>query len=233
MIEVAVCDDDRKICTIIMDILDGYARKNYVQIRCHEFHSGESLLARLNGGDKFDLIYLDIEMKAINGIEVGRHIRTILKDYATEIVYISGLNGYDRQLFDVHPLHFISKPIDESIVISDLLIALERAQKYNGKFQYKKGQDVYNVPTGDIIFFESKGREVIIVTTKGSDTFYGTLENVMKEVSEYRFLFIHRSYLINYQHVAVRRYSEVVMSNGAVLPIGRTKRKELRGSLID
>ena len=49
------------------------------------------------------------------------------------------------------------------------------------------------------------------------------MEGIERDVAKYRFILIHRSYLINYQHVSIRRYSEVVMSNGAILPISRSK----------
>ena len=228
MVKIAICDDDVEICSLIENILIKYAALNALRIEAHIFYSGETLLKRLKDGDKFDLIYLDIEMKGINGVEAGLQIRKVMKDYTTEIVYISGKDGYDRQLFDVHPLHFISKPIKETLVIEDLLIAMVRREKHSGNFHYKKGQNSYIIPACDIIYFEGQDRKIKIVTTKGEDSFYGNLEDIERDVAEYRFILIHRSYLINYQHVAIRRYSEVVMSSGAILPISRSKQKELR-----
>ena len=132
------------------------------------FYSGESFLADIMQGNQFDLIYLDIEMDQINGIEVGRQIRKEMKDYTTEIVYVSGKDEYDRQLFEVQPLQFIPKPIASNIVIDDLKLALERSKK------------------------------------------------------------LHRSYLINFNHISIFRYDEVVMSNGDILPISQSRRKAIR-----
>lgn len=230
---VAICDDDKKICSQIENILLDYSNRNYLKLQVDVFFSGESLLSYLDQGNSYDLVYLDIEMGVTNGVEVGRQIRKVIKDYATEIVYISGKDGYDRQLFDVQPLHFIPKPIQASIVIDDLKLAMERAQKSNVFFQYQKAHDIYKPPISDIIYFESQNREIKIVTTRCEDLFYGNLEDIELKVAGHQFLRIHRSFLINYNHVAILRYSEVVMSNDVTLPIGRTKRQVFRNLQIN
>ncbi|MGF7060659.1 LytR/AlgR family response regulator transcription factor [Brassicibacter mesophilus] len=228
MINIAICDDDKAVCSQIENILLEYSSRAYLKIEPSVFFSGESLLDFLNQGNSFDLIFLDIELERINGVEVGRKIRKVFRNFNIEIVYISGNDGYDRQLFDVQPLHFIPKPIIPSIVIDDLKLALKRTQRTGGFFKYQKCYDIYKIPIGKIIYFESLNREVKIVTIDDEDSFYGSLENVALRVSKYQFLQIHRSYLINYKHATILRYSEVVMSNGKILPISRTKRQELR-----
>lgn len=230
---IAICDDDKKICSQIENILLDYSNKNCFKVEIDVFFSGESLLSYLAQGNSYDLVYLDIEMGVTNGVEVGLQIRKVMKDYATEIVYISGKDGYDRQLFDVQPLHFIPKPIRASTVIDDFKLAMERAKKINESFQYQKLHDLYKIPINDIIYFESQNREIKIVTTSCEDIFYGKLEDIELKVAGYQFLRIHRSFLINYNHVAILRYSEVVMSNDVTLPIGRTKRQEFRNLQIN
>lgn len=228
MIYIAVCDDDRSVCSQIENALLEYEKKHRMKMTIDVFYSGETLVQYMGQNHRYDLIYLDIEMGTMNGVEVGRILRKEHKNFSTEIVYISGKDGYDRQLFDVQPLHFIAKPIDESSVIDDLELALERAHKLGGYFQYKKGYDTYKVAISEIIYFESLNREVKMVTTKGTEFFYSSLSEVMLSVAQYQFLQIHRSYLINYHHASILRYSEVVMSDGTTLPISKSKREEFR-----
>ncbi len=118
-------------------------------------------------------------------------------------------------------------------MIDDLKLAMERAQKRNVFFQYQKAHDIYKISINDIIYFESQNRETRIVTTKGEAFFYGTLEDTELKVTGHQFLRIHRSFLINYHHVVILRYSEVVMSNDISLPISRTKRQEFRNLQIN
>jgi DNA-binding LytR/AlgR family response regulator len=232
-LRIAVCDDDNRICNQIEKTLLDHAKKNSLNINVEIFDSSSSILKYLYKGCEFDLIYLDIEIDEMNGIEVGSQIRNVLKSQTTEIVYISGIDGYDRQLFNIHPLHFIPKPINDDLVIDDMLVAMDRSKKYKQSFSYKKDKSVYYVPLGNIIYFEGQNRMIKIVKTDGEDEFYGVLDSVTNELSDYMFIRIHRSYLINYNHISKSIYSEVEMSNGHVITIGRNKRKALRNYQID
>lgn len=228
MINIAICDDNKDVCSQMENILFEYAYKKKLKIDVSVFFSGESFLDFLNQGNTFDLTYLDIEIGKINGVEVGKHIRKVMKNYCMEIVYISGNEGYERQLFDVQPLHFIPKPINGSIVIDDMKLAMERSKTLKGFFTYQKGYNTYKVPLDQVLYFESLNREMKIVTTTYHDTFYRNMDDVYLSVCQHNFLQIHRSYVINYNHAAQLKYSEIVMSNGELLPISRSRRSELR-----
>lgn len=228
MFKVAICDDDKVICSQIEEIILKYGTKSYLKIDIAVFYSGETLLNYIEQVSQFDLIYLDIEMGKINGIEVGRQIRKVMKDYITEIVYISGKDEYDRQLFDVQPLHFIPKPINPNIIIEDLNLAVTRSKSETHFFKYNKGRNRVKVLGKDIIYFESVDREIKIVSIDKEDYFYGKMAQILTAVSNYQFVRIHRSYLINYNHVNIFKYDEVMMSNGEVLPISQSRRKEIR-----
>ncbi len=228
MFKVAICDDDQAIAWQIEDVILKYSKKSYLKIDIEIFYSGESLLSYIEQDNQFDLIYLDIEMGGKNGIEVGRQIRKVMKDYTTEIVYISGKDEYDRQLFDVQPLHFIPKPINPNLIIEDLKLAIKRLRKETAFFKYNRGKNRFKVAVQNIVYFESVNREIKIVSTEKEDCFYGNMEEILAAVSNYQFIRIHRSYVINYNHVSVFKYDEVIMSNGNVLPISQSRRKQIR-----
>jgi DNA-binding LytR/AlgR family response regulator len=233
MINIAICDDNKYICSQIETILLDYSQTEPIKINVHIFYTGESLLEYINKNNTFHIIYLDIELGQMNGVEVGKYIRQTMKDYKTEIIYISGNDSYDRQLFDVQPLHFIPKPIQKNTVIDDLNLAMEHLNISEHYFTYQKGHDMYNIPISEILYFESRKREIIIVTTTFEDTFYENLDVIAKELLDYQFFQIHRSYLMNYKHAKIIRYTEVVMSNSVVLPIGKTKRSAFRKMQIN
>lgn len=228
MFKVAICDDEQVICSQIESILLDYSKRTHLELDIIVFYSGEQLYKYMEVGQGFDLIYLDIEMEPINGLEIGKKIRNTMLDYKTDIVFISGKDGYDRQLFDVQPLHFIPKPIEASIVIKDLKLAMLRADKLGGIFRYNKANELYKIPIKNIIYFESFGREIKIVTVNNEDTFYGTMEKVLEVMGKYQFIMVHRSYIVNYKHISIFKYEEVIMSDGTNIPISQPRRKEVR-----
>ena len=118
MFKIAICDDVPVVCSEIKDIIMNLEDKaKYPKIEVGIFQSGEALIDSINEEGPYDLLFLDIELGEINGVEIGHIIREQMEDYVTKIVYISSKDIYDRQLFDVQPLHFIKKPIDPEKVI--------------------------------------------------------------------------------------------------------------------
>ncbi|SHH71099.1 two component transcriptional regulator, LytTR family [Clostridium collagenovorans DSM 3089] len=233
MFKVAICDDEVCICSQLEKILLAHSKRSFLKIEIETFLSGEELFRYILCNNFFDLIYLDIEMGDMSGIDVGKELRKKLKDYKTEIVFISGKDQYDRQLFDVQPLHFIPKPINAETVIKDLELAIEKSNNLNAYFKYKKRSDSFKIPIEDIIYFESMNREIRIVTVNGEDFFYGLLKDVFLTLANHQFVKIHRSYVINYHHTVSFKYDEVTMSNDKILPISQSKRKEIRAMQLN
>ena len=198
MLYIAVCDDNRQVCSEMETILLEYSKKTGVMLEVEVFYNGESFLNYQEQGNMFDLVYLDIEMEQGNGLEVGHQLRNVWKNYGIEIVYISGKEGYDRKLFEYQPLHFLTKPFSKEELIGVLELAMVRAKKQEKFFEYKKRTEIHRVPVHEILYFESLKREVRIVTDKGEDIFYAILDEIEKDLSDSQFVRIHRSYFINY-----------------------------------
>ncbi len=227
MIRIAICDDDHNICTQLEKIILDFQEQVMKDLEVEVFYSGESLLEHIKTEDGFDLIFLDIELEGITGVEVGELLRHDLEDYTTKIVYISSKNSYDRQLFEVQPLHFLEKPLDKEKVIRDINLTMKMLEKENRWFSFKIGKDVHRIPVKDIIYFESTGREVKLVGVGGTFHFYDKIEAISGKVFEAQFMQPHRSYLINYDHVVSIRKDEIIMSNKDKIPVSRLRYKEV------
>ncbi|MDD3306210.1 MAG: LytTR family DNA-binding domain-containing protein [Acetobacterium sp.] len=228
MFNIAICDDQREICTEIENIILEYKKSTLQEMQIEVFYSAEKLGIYMDNEHNFDLIFLDIEMKGFNGLDLGRKIREEMDNQITQIVYVSGKDSYFKDLFEVRPMHFLSKPVEPDQVIKDIELAMKLANRLGCVFSYKKGSETHKLPIKNIIYFQSVNREIKIVTTTGVELFYGKLQEVFRQVAKYRFITIHKSYIINYEQVANFKYDEVVMSDSACLPISQLKRKEVR-----
>ncbi len=228
MFRIAICDDEQVICSQIENFILKYAAVSNEKIDTQVFYSGEELIRFLEMGQSFDLIFLDIELKLISGIEVGKKIREEMDNQILQIVYVSGKDNYYRDMFDVRPMHFLHKPVVEAEIIKDVRLAMKLTDKLGGVFIYKKGHEIYRQPVKNILYFESSNREVKMVTSEGEEVFYGKLDEVYDQVAKYHFMYIHKSYIVNYFYVTKFRYEEVTMSNMEVLPISQARRKSTR-----
>lgn len=228
MFRIGICDDEPFVCSKIEEIILNYGILAYEKIDVEVFCSGEELYEYIKCENYLDMIFLDIELKKLNGIELGKIIRNEMKNEITQIVYFSSKENYAMELFKVRPLNFLIKPIDNLKVIEMVNKAMELLNKLDIYFKYKQGHNFCKKEIKDIIYFESDNRQVKMVTTTGEITFYGTLSEIHSQLESHKFFFIHKSYLVNYYHVAEFYYDKLVMTNSQTLPISQSKRTEVR-----
>lgn len=108
---IAICDDEINICTGLEEMLQKIMQEFNVQFEIEPWFSGERLCQDLDAGNRYELIFLDIQMLTLNGIDVGKLIRNDLNDFKTQIVYISYHKDYAIHLFKTQPLDFLVKPL--------------------------------------------------------------------------------------------------------------------------
>lgn len=232
MFRIGICDDEATICTEIESIILEYSKTCLETLEVETFSSGEELCEYMKTGKEFDLLFLDIELKLMNGVEVGKFIRNELKNEEIFIVYISARDNYYDQLFDIRPMHFLHKPLETEKVIGDIEKAMELSGRLEKSFTYNKSYELYKKEIKKILYFEAKGRKIRIVTRDGEDLFYGKLKDVFSRLEKYRFLFIHQSYLVNHAHIIMFTHTEITVTNNDILPISRQKKEEVLATLV-
>ena len=105
MYRIAICDDEEIVCSQFEQVLEPYIWEKKIDLDV--FYSGEELIEVLAEGQHFDLIFLDIELCMMNGVEVGKYIRNKLGNENVQIVYISAKRQYAMELFETRPMNFL------------------------------------------------------------------------------------------------------------------------------
>lgn len=232
MIRVAVCDDVREVVIQLKDYLLEYQELKGQRLDIKSFYNAEDLFDYLKKNN-CDLILLDIELVKMNGVELGQLIRNELNDHSTQIVYISAKNSYDRQLFDVQPLNFLPKPIDKNKLFKSIDLTAFLMKGKERVFVFENKPRIYRIKLNDILYFESCDHYYKVVTMSGTYEFKSTLSDIMEQISDSRFIQVHRSYIINYDNSAQSKYEEVIMLNGDRIPISRDRRKAVKKLFIE
>lgn len=231
MIRVAVCDDIGEVVAQITEYLEEYQVIKSQRVEIVPFFNAEDLWEYLKS-NSCDLIILDIELVKMNGVELGHLIRTELNDHSMNIIYISALDTYDRQLFDVQPLNFLPKPIDKEKLFDMLDLAIRLLDDKNHIFVFKDKDGSHRLRVKEILYFESFAHNFKIITTNENYEFRASLSDIMSKLSNFGFIQVHRSYIVNYDQIKAIKYDEVIMSNNDAIPISRNKRKETREALM-
>lgn len=230
MIKIAICDDDIKLCSCLERMIMEYAREHAVDIFITVYYMGSRFLSDLPD-ISYDMVFLDICLKDISGIEVGKRVRSTPCGNKLRITYISTFKDYALQLFRIHPYDFLLKPIRRSELDRVLDELTEILREKNKIFQYRVKNTYNRIPYQEIMYFFSEDKKIHIVTTGSEILFWGKLREVQEETKGH-FLLIHKSFLINCDYVHQYGYSSVIMEDGAVLNISKANRAKVRERLM-
>ena len=233
MIMVAICDDEIKIGAELESTLMNIFSKLNIEYEIDVFFTGEELCKEMESGTHYDLIFLDIEFaqSGISGVELGRLIRDVHQNHLVSIVYISWEKNYALQLFDLQPLNFLLKPLEYEKIEEVVRQYLKISGLWQGEFTYKIGHDIFKVHIKNIVYLESRDRKLILHFANGKkEEFYGSIKETYREqLKRFDFLFIHNSYVVNYDYVSALKIDEVILADSRTsLPISKLKRPEIR-----
>lgn len=231
MYQIGICDDGKYICATIEAMIMQYAEIKELPVEVMVWYTGEGLVDYLKKGNRIDILFLDIELAELSGIEVGSFIRNQLEDRGMQILYISAKASYAQKLFKTQPLDFLIKPILQEQMNEVLELAVKIVGRNAEKFQFQCGRDYYYIPFGDIMYFVSEGRKIKIMTVHGEREFYGKIKELITKLSE-DFIMIHQSYAVNKNHISRYTYETVELTDGTILAISRVNRKQVREKLL-
>lgn len=227
MLKVAICDDENLIAHQIENNIYNTCIKEGIKVDTEVYYSGSTLEKAILTGQNFDLIYLDIQMANGDGITTAKNIRKM--DENVLIIFVSSYDRYLMELFQLDVFSFIKKPIDPDSFSKKFLEANQKICSRNSFFVFKYKNREYKILCKDILYFESKGRQVIIVMRNGETyTFNDKLSEVEKSLENGKipFLRIHQSYLVNYILIKSRSKADITLVNGLELPISEERQKE-------
>lgn len=230
MLRIGICDDDRFVCSELERYVEKYAQNNNISVDIDVFYSGADYLRYLEQNLPLHLLFLDIELGDLTGIEIGERLRKHLENEVTQIVFISSKESYAMRLFAVRPMNFLVKPIKLDQVNAIIREYLRLYDSLENFFRYQNGKCVELVLFSQIMFFQCKGKKIQIVQERPEIAvieFYGKMQDVLDQLKNNSFCQIHKSYIVNCNYVKQFKKDEVVLVNGESLPISRANKKNV------
>ena len=217
---IAVVDDEE----IIRQQIHGFIKKQKPESEISDFSTGEELLA---AGREFDIIFLDIQMKGIDGIETARVLRKQHKDMI--LIFITGRKEYVFQAFDVMAFHYLVKPIEETRFAEVFHRAVQEAvrrQKRAGRRLFVKTKDRSVTMEADrIVYIESMLKKVRIRTTEGMVEAYGSIKELERQLGQ-GFYRCHRAYLVNMAYITEYNFDTITLAGGQKVYLSKHKHNE-------
>lgn len=236
VLRIAVCDDDKRFAAKLEDMVRQEAMRVGFSVETETYSDGDTLVADIEKGYRYELIFLDIEMERVNGISAARAIRNM--DRSVLLIYVSGYEQYLKELFEVEPFRFLPKPVDDGKFCRYFQEACERIGETDAFYQFNFNKNIRRVALRDTVYFESRNRVVYIILDDGTEEyFYGKLNDVEKQLERscYHFLRIHQSYLVNYSYIKRMSFSDITLVSGhgkeISLRISEDREKKVRAQL--
>ena len=225
MLHIGICDDSFAARAQLRSVLEHNLYDRHAEYNIFEFSSGEGVLGWFaNHTAELDLLFLDIEMNAIDGMEAARRIRE--QNQTIQLVFVTGYADYVFDGYSVGALDYLIKPVQPEHldqVLVRTFAAMHRAA--DTVYLCHNSDGVYRIPRQEILYFSSDRRLITCVTTTRSYTFYGKLDEVESELNDPSFLRIHQRYLIRKDSVGRVTDNSVRIQNKD-LPISRSYKKE-------
>ena len=221
MLRIGICDDVYDARLVLRSALERVLEKRRVQGQFWEFSSGEGLLGWLeHHAGELDIVFLDMEMGELDGMETARRLRAA--DEGLQLVFVTGYADHVFDGYSVGALGYLMKPPRNEQLES----VLDRAQtalmrQLDQAYICRSGETYYRIPMGKILYFASDRRQVECVTPDRTYTFYGKLDAVAADVGS-RFVRIHQRYLVRAGAVARLESGEVTLQDGTRLPVSRS-----------
>lgn len=200
MIKIAVCDDEKQVRLRLLTIIQQYFSEIKREVWVAGFKRGQELLS---AKVRFDIIFLDIEMPELNGIETAKKLRKW--DVTSKIIYVTNYDHYQRNAYEVHAFDYISKPIKDT----DIFKTLGEAVRYldnaieKQKCVFETEEGLVTIEIEDIYYFEYSCRRVIIHTTQGNYFASYSLKELYEKFKKYNFESPHKSFIVNLLYLTI------------------------------
>lgn len=229
MLSIAVCDDELLFCARLSEKIRCMMERLGRTCVIRQFQSGTELLET---NEQFDIIFLDILMTDLNGMDTAKRVRE--RAYDKLLVFISSSPDYVWESYEVEAFWYLVKPVSEKKLEQVLRRAVAKAEE--GPQEYliiQKERRPRKLFLKDICYFEIRGRVIELHGTEGVLPYYGQLGDLEKQLSGKGFFRCHKSIVVNLAYVDTYSHQEVVLENGERLPIARRRYESFCQTLLE
>ena len=226
----AICDDNlvhaHLLESCLIDALDS-------DIECDIYQSGDALLDIIfNTENRYDMLFLDIEMDGNNGIETANVIRE--KDEKLLIVFVTSHSQYMKECFQCMPFRFMMKPVEQEELEEILKAAKKKLAHSQTIIGIKVNKMMVQLYTDDIIFCESTAHYMTIYTKQESYRVRMTMEQLTEMLPYPAFCRVHRSFMVHFKYVkSIKDKSILLYADERMIPIGRNYKNNVINSFTN
>lgn len=234
MIKIAFCDDDTAILRTLQALLDQYRTQRNQSIAYTAFQSPLELLAEIERGVRYDILFLDVLMPGQTGMDAAAEIRRY--DRNVKIIFLTSSAEFAVDSYTVGAYFYQLKPIGEDSFFRLMDSAIDACQKERSDSLILRCKDgITRVELWKIEYCEVL-HHTLLIHLEGGKVLEssGSLDELYKHLALYGgFVRPHRSYIVNLEYVRSLSYKAITMASQAEIPIPRGKFQELKDTYLE
>lgn len=234
MIKIAFCDDDSAVLSDLHRLLALYRAEKDIEIDDVSFHSPLDLIAEIEQGSRFDILFLDVLMPGENGIDAAAEIRNYDKN--AKIIFLTSSSEFAVQSYTVNAFYYQLKPVctENFFRLMDSVLSQCKKEQASSLILHSK-TGITRIKPAQLEYCEVIHRTLFIHLTSGKVLeCIGSLDELSKQLIPYgNFLRPHRSYLVNLEYIQNLSYRAITMSCLAEIPIPRGKYNEIKNAFLE
>ena len=225
---VAIVDDSTTDAEFVKGILNNWAAQRQANIQAEVFLSAEAFLFQYAEDKEWDILLLDIEMGAMDGVTMAKRVRQ--DNEAVQIVFITGYSDYIAEGYEVAALHYLMKPVNREKLLTVLDRAMEKRKQEERCLNLEAYGEMVRIPFYEIRYLDVH-QNYVTVHAKADYTVKRTLGDFEKELDD-RFHRVGRGMILNLKYIQRVTKTEVRLSDGTVFPLPRGAYEPLNRAII-
>ncbi|MBQ8136388.1 MAG: response regulator transcription factor [Clostridia bacterium] len=230
MLRVAAVEDNDRDAEYLMSHLKRFARENSVEIEAKRYENGILFLEGYRG--EFDIVFMDIDMPAMNGMNTAKALRNV--DAHVVLIFVTALarfalNGYEVDAFD-----FIVKPMQYNFFSAKMQRAVKKlSTEQRVKLLIKTNEKTVRLFADEIVYVNIYNHMLTFHTEEENVSTRGTMKDVLETLNNGSFAMCNKSCVVNLNHVQSIEGDEVVLTGGIRQQISRPRKTEFMQQLAD
>lgn len=234
MTKIAFCDDDAALLHQMQDFLEQYRTLRGAQIELFPFSSPMELLSTIENGVRYDILFLDVLMPGINGINTAKEIRQY--DTTAQIIFVTSSSEFAVQSYVVGAYYYQLKPIwkENFFHLIDSVLAECRKHSQHGLILHCKS-GLTRIALDNLEYCEVQGRTLVFHLLDGTVIeSSGSMDELVRQLADRPgFLRPHRSYLVNMEYIRNITAKSITMESLAEVPVPHGRYTTVRDQYLD
>lgn len=227
---IAVIEDEKVHRDLMLSYLEKWSGEHR-EDEVDSFETAESFWFAYEENKCFDILFVDIQMPGMNGMELAKRIRE--KDRDIVIVFTTGITDYLEEGYEVEALHYLIKPLNEEKVRLCLEKARNRKQTLNYLTLHTEGETL-KIREESVNYAEARGHGCILgMAGDGELAVKESLSELESLLGESSFVKCHRSYLCRIGNIHHIGKEEIVFDDGQSIPVSRRLYNEINKRFIE